>query len=210
MALREIVPGIFHWTALHEPIRAPVSSYYVQPAGVVLDPKVPDEGLDALPGRPQQVVLTSGHHLRDGQRFAEAFDIPIRASSAAAAHIGDAAAIEPLYDGDVQRTLGLRQRPDVDRRHARRDLVAVGEGAIAFGDALNRYGEALSFLPDGLLGDDPQRVKEALRQALKGLLTRDFDHLLFAHGDPLVGGGKSALRDFIASPVGEEDFGQSL
>jgi hypothetical protein len=210
MALREIVPGIFHWTALHEPIRAPVSSYYVQPAGVVLDPKVPDEGLDALPGRPQQVVLSSGHHLRDGQRFAEAFDIPIRASSAAAAHIGDAAAIEPLYDGD-EVAPGVTAIDVGALSEAEGALhVAVGEGAIAFGDALNRYGEALSFLPDGLLGDDPQRVKEALRQALKGLLTRDFDHLLFAHGDPLVGGGKSALRDFIASPVGEEDFGQSL
>jgi hypothetical protein len=210
MALREIVPGIFHWTALHEPIRAPVSSYYVQPAGVVLDPKVPDEGLDALPGRPQQVVLSSGHHLRDGQRFAEAFDIPIRASSAAAAHIGDAAAIEPFDDGD-EVAPGVTAIDVGALSEAEGALhVAVGEGAIAFGDALNRYGEALSFLPDGLLGDDPQRVKEALRQALKGLLTRDFDHLLFAHGDPLVGGGKSALRDFIASPVGEEDFGQSL
>ena len=42
---------------------------------------------------------------------------------------------------------------------------------------------------------------------VRGLLERDFEHLLFAHGEPLVGGGKSALRDFVAKPVGEPDFG---
>jgi hypothetical protein len=43
-----------------------VSSYYVEPAGALIDPRVPDEGLDAFAGRarPQQVVLTSGLHAR--------------------------------------------------------------------------------------------------------------------------------------------------
>jgi hypothetical protein len=63
--MQEIFPGVFHWSAFHEPIRANVSSYYVQPAGVVIDPKLPEEGLEAMPGTPQQVVLTSGHHGRD-------------------------------------------------------------------------------------------------------------------------------------------------
>jgi hypothetical protein len=63
--MREVAPRIYHWTALHEPIDTRVSSYYIEPAGIVIDPKTPDEGWDALPGRPQQVVLTSGHHDRD-------------------------------------------------------------------------------------------------------------------------------------------------
>jgi hypothetical protein len=44
---------------------------------------------------------------------------------------------------------------------------------------------------------DPERDKQALRDSLRGLLMRDFDNLLFAHGEPLVGGGKQALRDFL-------------
>ncbi len=210
MALREVVPGLFHWTALHEPIGLQVSSYYVEPAGIVIDPKLPDDGLQALPGRPQQVVLTSGHHTRDAQRFAEAFEIPIRASREAAAYIGDALAVEPFGDGD-------EVAPGVTAIHIGKLCddegalhIAVGAGAIAFADGLNRYGEALSFFSDDLLGDDPQAVKEGLKQAFQGLLTRDFDHLLLAHGDPLIGGGRAALRDFVASPVGQEDFGQSL
>jgi hypothetical protein len=78
--MREIIPGVWHWSTHHEPINAPVSSYSVQEAVIVIDPKVPDDGLEALPARPQQVVLTSGHHNRDAQRFADAYEIPIRAS----------------------------------------------------------------------------------------------------------------------------------
>ena len=43
----EIVPGVFHWTTIHERIGREVSSYYLAgPEGAVLiDPRVPDEGL---------------------------------------------------------------------------------------------------------------------------------------------------------------------
>jgi hypothetical protein len=36
-----------------------------------------------------------------------------------------------------------------------------------------------------------------LRESLRQLLDLDFDHLFFAHGDPLIGGGKTALRQFL-------------
>jgi hypothetical protein len=196
--VREILPGVYHWTAFHPAIRTRVSSYYVAPAGIVIDPKVPDEGLDSLPGKPQQVVLTIGLHDRDSKRFAEHFGIPIRASREAKRRLGDSLEVEEYTDGDeiapgvTAITIG-KLCPDEGALH-----VAVAEGAIAFADGLIRYRGELGFVPDGLLGDDPDQVKEGLKQAFAGLLTRDFDHLLFAHGEPLIGGGKSALRDFVA------------
>jgi hypothetical protein len=208
--VREVIPGVFHWTTLHAPIGVRVSSHYVEPAGIVIDPKVPEEGLDALPGRPQQVVLTTGLHDRDAQLFADAFDIPIRASFEARERLGDALEVEPFNDADevapgVTAIVIGELCPDECALH-----IAVDRGAIAFADGLIRYGEALAFVPDELLGAHPERVKEGLKQAFLGLLTRDFDHLLFAHGEPLVGDGKAALRDFATSPVGHEDFGQAL
>jgi hypothetical protein len=208
--MREVIPQIFHWTALHEAIGVRVSSYYVEPAGIVIDPKVPEEGLDALPGTPQQVVLTSGHHHRDAQRFADEYGIPIRASHEAAERLGDTLTVEPFGHNDevapgVTSIHIGKLSPDEGALH-----IAVGEGAVAFADGLNRYGDALAFFPDDLLGDHPERVKDGLKQAFLGLLTRDFDHLLFAHGEPLVGGGRAALREFATSPVGHEDFGQAL
>ena len=36
--MQEIFPGVLHWTAFHEGIEVDVSSYYIEPAGVVIDP----------------------------------------------------------------------------------------------------------------------------------------------------------------------------
>ncbi len=208
--MREILPGVFHWSVFHEPIRTDVSSYYVQPAGIVIDPKIPDEGIESLPSAPQQVVLTSGHHDRDAAVFAETFGIPIRVSRGAAERLGGRLEVE-VYGNHDELAPGVtaihigKLSDDEGALH-----IAVGDGAIAFADGLIRYGGALGFVPDQLIGEHPGTVKEGLKDAFRGLLTRDFDHLLFAHGEPLVGGGKEALRKFAQSPVGHDDFGQTL
>jgi hypothetical protein len=49
------------------------------------------------------------------------------------------------------------------------------------------------------MGNDPEGVKSGLKQAYAKLLEHEFDNLLLAHGDPWIGGGKKALRAFIAS-----------
>lgn len=202
----EILPGLFHWTTFHEAIDARVGSHYVEPAGALIDPRVPDDGLDAFAGHapPQQIVLTSGLHARHADRFAAAFGCTIRASPEALERIGGGLDAAVYRDGD-------EVAPGITAIHIGAISpdeyalqIAVEGGALAFADGLIRYGGALGFVPDALLGDDPATVKAGLRDALRGLLTRDFDHLLFAHGEPLVGGGKAALRDFLQRPVGEQ------
>lgn len=209
-AVKEILDGVFHWSVFHEPIQGRVSCYYVEPAGIVIDPKLPEGGLEELPGRPQQVVLTTGLHHRDAGQFAEAFEIPIRASEEAVERLGGRLEVEPFRDRDeiAPGVMALQigeLAPDEGALH-----LAVDDGALAFADGIHRYGGALGFFGDELLGDDPDQVKRGLKDAYRGLLAREFDHLLFAHGDPLVGGGKAALKEFVNSPVGEEDFGQAV
>ena len=207
--MQELIPGLFHWTTFHDGIRARVSSFYVEPAGALIDPRVPDGGVEAFEGRvrPQQVVLTSGLHARHAERFAEAFGCLVRASPQALDRLGGALQAEPYTDGD-EVAPGItaihigKLSPDEYALH-----IALDDGAIAFADGLIRYAGTLGFVPDALIGDDPEAVKEGLKDAFRGLLTRDFDHLLFAHGDPLIGGGKAALRDFLQQPVGKEDYG---
>jgi hypothetical protein len=196
--MREILPGVFHWTAFHEPIGARVSSHYVQSAGIVIDPKVPEEGIEALPGEPRQVVLTSGHHQRDAQLLADRFAIQIRASREAVAHLGDEAPeIQTFGDGE-QISPGVtaihigRLSPDEGALH-----LTAGDGALVFADGLMHDDGTLGFVSDKLLGEDPERVKRELRQTFKALLELDFDNLLFAHSEPLIGGGKDALSDFV-------------
>jgi hypothetical protein len=200
--MQEIADGIYHWTAMRETIGAPVSSYWVRPAGIVTDPMLPEEGLDAFAGdglAPQQVVLSTGLHTRDAEQIAQALEIPIRAPQEARERLGDRLAFTPFRDHEeiapgVQAVhIGILA-PDEYALH-----ISAGGGAILFADALHHYGDTLGFFPDDLLGDDPQAVKDGLREQLRALLERDFAHLLFAHGAPLVGTGKQALRDFLAA-----------
>jgi hypothetical protein len=194
--VREIVPGLYHWSAFHRPINAMVSSYYVAPARLAIDPKIPEQGLDAMPGRPEQIVLTIGLHDRDAAAFSDAFDAPIRVPEPGLKRLGDSFEAEAYVDGeelapDVRAIAIDAIAPDEFALH-----IGVAEGALAFADGLVNY-RGLGFVPDSLLGEDPESVKRGLREAFRGLLSLEFDHLLFAHGDPIVGGGKAALRAFV-------------
>jgi glyoxylase-like metal-dependent hydrolase (beta-lactamase superfamily II) len=199
--IREILPGVHHWTRIHPAIRMPVSSYYVEPAGLLIDPLVPREGLGWFEGRtqPEQVVLTIGLHRRESARFADAFGCRVRCHEAGVHRFGDdAAAVTPFRFGD-ELAPGITAlevgalAPDDTALH-----LAVGDGAMAFGDGVIRPGGgALRFVPDLLMGDDPAAAKAGLLGSLARLLDRDFDTLLFAHGTPLVGGGKRALAEFV-------------
>src|ERR1700732_2699220 len=75
--MREVLPGVFHWTALHPRFQVEVSSYWLEDTGVLVDPLVPrQEGLDLFAGRPLApgaVPLSNRHHYREADRFAERF-----------------------------------------------------------------------------------------------------------------------------------------
>ena len=64
---------------------------------------------------------------------------------------------------------------------------------------LVHFGGSVGFVPDSLLGDDPEAVKDGLRTAVARLVEQErFSHLLFAHGEPVVGEGRAALERFLA------------
>lgn len=203
--MREIRPGIWHWTTFRETIGQDVSSYWIEPAGAVLDPMVPpDVGLDWWDGRefqPQQLVLTIGLHWRESDAFRERFgDIPVRCAPAALERYGGTGRQAERFEFGDEVAPGVTAievgaiAPDETALH-----IEHGGGTIAIADGLIRPagGAPLSFVPDQLMGDDPDTVKAGLVDSFRGLLTRDFDTLLLAHGEPVVGGAKSALRDFV-------------
>ena len=106
--MQQLVPGIFHWTALNPSIGTRVSSYFVESAGAIIDPMVPEDGLDALPGRPERVLLSSGHHLRDSRLIADTYGIPICASRQAAEHLGaQGGAIDVWAEGEPHPAPGV-------------------------------------------------------------------------------------------------------
>jgi hypothetical protein len=72
-------------------------------------------------------------------------------------------------------------------------------GILALGDSVIRWEPKgpVGFVPDKYMGDDPAAVKQGLRKSLGRILDRDFGTLLLAHGEPIVGGGKEALRALV-------------
>jgi hypothetical protein len=211
--IQEIIAGVHHWTGFRPALEQRVTSYYVEPAGVVIDPVVPDEGLEwfqVREVRPQQLVLTNHHHWRDSDRFVEAFGCVVRCLYPALELLGEGRSAEPFNDADevgpgvTAIEIGKISR-DETALH-----VALGEGAVAFGHALIRpTGGPLAFLPAADLGAHPDRVRDGLRDALRGVLLRQFDALLFAHGEPLANGGHAALRRFLERPVGKPEYGDT-
>jgi glyoxylase-like metal-dependent hydrolase (beta-lactamase superfamily II) len=201
--VQEIAPGIFHWITFHQGINMQVCSYYVEPAGVVIDPMVPDDGFEVFDGHtpPQQALLTIRHHYRGCDEFKERFDGLTVACHEAGLHEfeGTDRVVEGFSGGDevapgITAVATDAISPDDVTLH-----ITHGGSALAFGDGLVRPpGGPLMFVPDNLIGDDPETVKAGLYDAYRGLLERDFDTLLFAHGEPLVGGGHAALKEFVS------------
>ena len=199
--MKEILPGIHHWTAFHEGIRMEVSSYHLADDPVtVLDPMVPEEGIDWFreQGPPGQILLTNRHHYRHSDDFQERYGCPVFCNREGLHEFENGPPVEGFSIGvEVAPAIVTREVgaicPDDTALH-----VTVGDGVLAFGDGLIRSGDgSLGFVSDFLLGDDPEAVRHGLTDALRNLLELDFDTLLFAHGEPLAGGGKTALRRFL-------------
>jgi hypothetical protein len=83
-------------------------------------------------------------------------------------------------------------------------LYLSGRRALVIADGVVRgasHGQPgpIGFVPDALM-DEPQRTKEGLLAAYARLCEElDFEHVLLAHGGPLIGDGRAQLEEFLAA-----------
>lgn len=202
--MKEILPGIWHWTTPRSSLGGThVSSYWLDDAGVLIDPLVPADGLDwfaARPVPPTAVVLCNRHHFRDTKRFRERFGCDVHVPEAGLHAFTDRQPVVAYRPGD--------SLPG--------DLVAVEVGALSPDDG-GLYREASKALwladtivreptnPDAEVGwvidqlmDEPPKTKQALIATFTRILDQyDFEHLLLAHGLPLIGDGRAKLEEFV-------------
>lgn len=200
--MKEILPGVFHWTTFHEGIQEYVHSYYIEATtpAVLIDPRIPADGLGWFNGHklPQHTYLTNRHHYRHSTQFAESFGSTIWCHKAGLHEFtkgekvsGFAHGIE--LPGKIKALEIGVLCPEETALH-----IQLSGGILALGDSIVRDKKSrLSFVADYLMGDNPEAVKCGLVKVFKGHIHRKFDHLLLAHGKPLVGNGKEALRQFL-------------
>jgi glyoxylase-like metal-dependent hydrolase (beta-lactamase superfamily II) len=214
--MNEVLPGVFHWSAFHPKISQVVHSHYWAPGKTVIDPLLPDDSkpvLDELRDRGvQQVVLSNRHHWRSSSDLRDAFpDAPVLCNDQGLYEYAadDGRDVEPFAVGSLlapgMRALDVGGICDDDTGL----LLDTAGGTLLFADALIVWDGKLAFVPDWLLGD-PAADKRDMLAAFERLLDeQEFDNLLFAHGQPWIGGGREALRAFVDSggwTAGEEVF----
>jgi glyoxylase-like metal-dependent hydrolase (beta-lactamase superfamily II) len=197
--MREIGPGLWHWTARHEHIGADVSSYHLEPERVVLDPMLPAEGIEwfAKHGPPDHVVLTNRHHDRHSWDLQKRFGSTVHCISNGIYELEGRGPVEPFQFGD-KLPGGIRVH-EVDAICPDETALHIpGHRALACADGVIHYGDELGFVPEQFM-DDPDATKRGLRAAYARLLDLDFDLLLVAHGTPWVGNARDALRRFTTA-----------
>lgn len=207
--MREVVPGVFHWTSVHPAIHAEVSSYWLPDGGVLIDPIVPGsagldwfEGAAADGGSPQAIVLSNRHHYRGSAGFRERFGCAVHVPRAGLHEFGgDRQPVEPYDPGD--RLPGGLEVHEIGALCP--DDMALhlpGAQTVFFADAVvlgGPHGEEnrLGFVPDSFM-DDPGETKRRMLAALAQLLEKaPFRHLMLAHGGPAVD-RRAELEELVA------------
>jgi hypothetical protein len=197
--VHEIAPGVWHWTKAHPKIRIDVSSYYLGRERVLIDPLVPPGGIEWFDdhGKPEHVLLTNRHHDRDAWRLREAFGCVVHCIRNGLHEFEGRGPVEPFDFGDALPGGAIAY--EVDAICADETALHLpAHRALACADGVVRWrrrGE-LQFVPDEYM-DDPERTKAGLRDAYRALAELEFDLLLLAHGEPVVGGARDALRAFV-------------
>jgi hypothetical protein len=193
--MHEIAPGIRHWTAPHPNLGIEVSSYWLPDLRVLLDPLAVPGEVDGI----EEIVLSNRHHKRDMLAAHERFGAPIRAPRIGMHDFDEEDPVdpydfeEPFAGGAITAYQVTEYWPDDCALH----IPSVSGLVIA--DTVINYG-GLRFVPDNLMGDDPEAEKRDMKATLGRLADKlEFEHLLLAHGDPVPSEGRELLRDFASA-----------
>lgn len=216
MDVTELAPGLWRWTAPH-PEWSPeadeggegwgreVGCLYLETPGalVLFDPLAPEadgdrerfwRGLDRDVERlgPPHVLLTVFWHTRSSQEILERYaGARVWAHESAVEKIGervrytDAFAIGDALPGGVESVDALRAEEVMYWLPEQRALV-TGDVILGARDG------GLRVCPDSWLPKGTNA--EEFRTALRPVLDLPVEHVLVSHGEPVLGGGRDALR----------------
>jgi hypothetical protein len=203
--MQEVLPGVFHWTAIHPHIHTQVSSYWLDDSGVAIDPLTPPElGLDwfaARPLSPQAIVLSNRHHYRHAGLFAERFGCPVLCNSAGLYEFTHREPVAGFAVGDelpgpaLALEMGAICADDTALHLPTHRALVLADGVVRGGPP---GGDGpLGFVPDSLMDDPPATRRGLLASCARLLEELDFEHLLLAHGGPVLGDGRALLADMV-------------
>jgi glyoxylase-like metal-dependent hydrolase (beta-lactamase superfamily II) len=201
--MREILPGVFHWT-VDWPGVFPLESYWLKTdtGSILIDPiEGPDLGAIEESGDVLAVILTTGGHERSAGLFARRTGATMYIPAVDERLIENPGEYATYEDGETLpgRMLAIAtpgQRM-ADGEHAL--LSPLHGGTLIVGDCL---GTAAKWTPweELPLGGHPRNHPHPA-ESLSHLLDHEFENLLPGHGQPILGGARAALQKLIESGV---------
>lgn len=202
--MRELTPGLWHWTARHPHINSDVSSYYLASERVLLDPLVPPQGFDFFErvSTPEHIVLSNRHHDRDSWKLRERFGSEVHCIANGCYELEGRGPVTPFEFGDeLPGAIHVYEVdsicPDETALHIPAHRALACADGVVRGPGL----AGLGFVPDELM-DDPAGTKRGLAGAYQRLLELDFDLLLLAHGEPVTADARGELERFATAALG--------
>ena len=192
--LETIGSGIYRWEFFSEHHQVELTSHAVVIGKelFIFDPIPLAEGsfrqLRGL-GQPAAILVTNENHLRDASRWQQILGIPLLASGEAnlsARRLSRLpASVQTLGPWRLMRLAG-GTRGELAFRWTEKSLVVVGDAMTH----LPKYG--LSLLTKKYCQD-----QDRLRHSLRHLTVEPFEHLLMAHGQPLLGQASRKVREVV-------------
>jgi hypothetical protein len=212
--MQQLTEGLWRWTARHPEwhpgeFGAEVACFAAQAGDTTLlvDPLLPEEEaradgvldtIDGALGNRLAILITVPYHVRSSeelwQRYRREAETTIHGHRACAKRLTDKSALREIdpgmpLPGDVTaHTIGKPRRHEMP-------LHLPSHDALVFGDAIAEVdGRLVMWASEKVDEKVTTFYRERFAPTLEPLLELSWDRALVTHGQPLLGGGKNALR----------------
>jgi hypothetical protein len=207
----QLSDGLWRWTARHPEwhpgeFGAEVASFALKAGddALLIDPLLPpDPGpvldlVDSLVGDRLAILITIPYHVRSSEelwrRYHRDADCAIWGHPAAATRLQDRSGFRAIEPGDALPAGVSSYAIGKPRRHEM-PFYIPSHRALAFGDAVVEVGGELKVWATDLIDEKKVRFhRERFNPTLEPLLELDLERVLVTHGQPILSGGREALR----------------
>lgn len=203
-AVQQILPGVWHWTAPHPNLRDfAVSSYWLDEVRILVDPLIGPSERDWFSGlglTPDAIVLTNHHHYRSSAELSDRYGAAIHAPQASVhlyrggERVTGYGAGDELAAGLVAVDLGARSANDCGLYFERARALWPADTIVR---APDDPADPIGWVIDAFFEDPAASKSELLTVFTRILSDTDFEHLMPAHGLPLIGNGRAELEKLV-------------
>jgi glyoxylase-like metal-dependent hydrolase (beta-lactamase superfamily II) len=207
----QLADGLWRWTARHPEwhpgeFGSEVVSFALRAGDdtVLIDPLLPPEPdavLDLIErelGKRLAMLISVPYHVRSSEEIRDRFrgevETTIWGHPACRKRLADGAGFQTFEPGDSLPGGASAYRIGKPRRHEM-PLLLPSHRALVFGDAVAEVDGELRVWADKRVDANVSRFyHERFNPTLEPLLELDFESVLVTHGQPLLAGGREALR----------------